>query len=439
MSLLNNETSFILIVDDNPTNLEVLAKTLDDAGFNIRIEVDGASALELLEEDEHPELILLDVQMPGIDGFETCRRIKMNPQTQDIPIIFMTALADTESKVKGLSLGAVDYISKPFEGQEVLARVKVHLEIRYLTKTLQQWNEDLEQRVRERTKALEAAQVQLVQQEKFATMGQLVAGVAHEVNNPIGCITNNIAPAHNFVANITTMIRIYQKYCTVSAPEIEQSLEELDIEFALLDLPKLLHSMKLSAERIKDISVSLRNFSRLDTTNKELVSLHTGLDSTLMILQHRLKSKDSRPAIEVIKQYGAIPEIECYAGQLNQVFMNLLANAIDAVRDVTNPKICIFTEMLNSTTVVVRIADNGTGMSEEVKKRLFEPLFTTKPVGKGTGLGLSIARQIVEEKHGGKLSFESYLGKGTEFYLNLPINMHILSKSTTTARYIDRI
>ncbi|MBW4604247.1 MAG: hybrid sensor histidine kinase/response regulator [Calothrix sp. FI2-JRJ7] len=422
MSLINNETSFILIVDDNPTNLEVLAKTLDDAGFNIRIEVDGASALELLEEDEHPELILLDVQMPGIDGFETCRRIKMNPKTQDIPIIFMTALADTESKVKGLSLGAVDYISKPFEGQEVLARVKVHLQIRYLTKTLQQWNEDLEQRVRERTKALETAQVQLVQQEKFATMGQLVAGVAHEVNNPIGCITNNIAPAHDFVANITKMIRIYQKYCTTLIPEIEQSLEELDIEFALLDLPKLLHSMKLSAERIKDISVSLRNFSRLDITNKELVSLHAGLDSTLMILQHHLKCKDSRPAIEVIKQYGAIPEIQCYAGQLNQVFMNLLANAIDAVRDVTNPKICISTEMPNSTTIVVRIADNGTGMSEEVKKRLFEPLFTTKPVGKGTGLGLSIAKQIVEEKHGGKLSFESYLGKGTEFYLNLPIN-----------------
>ncbi len=422
MSLINNEMSFILIVDDNPTNLEVLAKTLDNEGFNIRIEVDGASALELLEEDEHPELILLDVQMPGIDGFETCRRIKMNPKTQDIPIIFMTALTDTESKVKGLSLGAVDYISKPFEGQEVLARVKVHLQIRYLTKTLQQWNEDLEQRVRERTKALETAQVQLVQQEKFATMGQLVAGVAHEVNNPIGCITNNIAPAHDFVANITKMIRIYQKYCTTLIPEIEQSLEELDIEFALLDLPKLLHSMKLSAERIKDISLSLRNFSRLDTTNKELVSLHTGLDSTLMILQHRLKSKDSRPAIEIIKQYGAIPEIECYAGQLNQVFMNLLANAIDAVRDVTNPKIFIFTEMLNSTTVVVRIVDNGTGMSEGVKQRLFEPLFTTKPVGKGTGLGLSIAKQIVEEKHGGKLSFESYLGKGTEFYLNLPIN-----------------
>ncbi|OKH47286.1 hybrid sensor histidine kinase/response regulator [Calothrix sp. HK-06] len=422
MSLLNNETSFILIVDDNPTNLEVLAKTLDNEGFNIRIEVDGASALELLEEDEHPELILLDVQMPGIDGFETCRRIKMNPKTQDIPIIFMTALTDTESKVKGLSLGAVDYISKPFEGQEVLARVKVHLQIRYLTKTLQQWNEDLEQRVRERSKALEAAQIQLVQKEKFATMGQLVAGVAHEVNNPIGCITNNIAPAHDFVANITKMIRIYQKYCTTVIPEIEQSLEELDIEFALLDLPKLLHSIKLSAERVKDISVSLRNFSRLDTTAKELVSLHTGLDSTLMILQHRLKSKDSRPAIEVIKQYGAIPEIECYAGQLNQVFMNLLANAIDAVRNVTDPKICISTEMLNSTIVVVRIADNGTGMSEEVKQRLFEPLFTTKPVGKGTGLGLSIARQIVEEKHGGKLSFESYLGRGTEFYLNLPIN-----------------
>jgi signal transduction histidine kinase len=160
----------------------------------------------------------------------------------------------------------------------------------------------------------------------------------------------------------------------------------------------------------------------LDTTNKELVNLHTGLDSTLMILQHRLKSTGSHPAIKVIKQYGTISEFECYGGQLNQVFMNLLANAIDAVRDVTDPKISISTEMLNSNTILVRIADNGTGMSEEVKQRLFEPLFTTKPVGKGTGLGLSIARQIVEEKHGGKLSFESYPSKGTEFCLILPIN-----------------
>ncbi|WP_445291779.1 hybrid sensor histidine kinase/response regulator [Calothrix sp. NIES-2098] len=418
----NLEPGFILIVDDNPTNLSVLAQTLKAAGLSIRIATDGKSALrQLAENSDRPELILLDVQMPGIDGFETCCQLKANPTTQDIPVIFMTALADTHSKVKGLSLGAVDYITKPFEGEEVLARVRVHLQMRLLGKTLQQWNEQLEQRVTERTAALQKAQVQLVQQEKLATLGQLVAGVAHEINNPMGCIYSNIPIAQDYLKDINTILRLYQKCCTSLTPEIEKALKEIDIDFIFEDFSKLLYTLKLSTERIQDISVSLRNFSRLDVDTKVLTNLHDGIDSTLLILGHRLKAVGSYPAIEIIKEYGSIPEVECYPSLLNQVFMNLLANAIDALEEEPNPTIRICTEMLHGW-VIIRILDNGEGISEEVKQRLFEPLFTTKPSGKGTGLGLSIARQIVEEKHGGQLSMVSELGKGCEFVIKIPLH-----------------
>ncbi|MBD2446418.1 response regulator [Nostoc sp. FACHB-152] len=417
----NLETSFILIVDDNPTNLSVLAQTLKAAGLSIRIATDGESALEQLADNcDRPELILLDVQMPRIDGFETCRQIKANPTTQDIPVIFMTALTDTESKVKGLSLGAVDYITKPFEGEEVLARVRVHLQMRLLNKTLQQWNEQLEQRVTERTSALQKAQIQLVQQEKLATLGQLVAGIAHEINNPMGCIYSNIPIAHEYLTDITTIIRLYQQSSVSLTPEIKQALKDIDIDFILEDFLKLLDTIELSTKRIQEISASLRNFSRLDTNTKVLTNLHDGLDSTLLILHHRLKAVGCRPAIEIIKEYSNIPEVECYPSLLNQVFMNVLANAVDAVEERPNPQIRICTEILPEERVLIRIADNGKGICEEVKSRLFEPLFTTKPPGKGTGLGLSIARQIIEEKHGGQLNLVSECGKGCEFAIEIP-------------------
>lgn len=423
MSNLQEDCGFILIVDDNPTNLSVLAQIIKGAGFSIRIETDGESALEQLqtEDNEYPALIMLDVQMPGIDGFETCRRLKEHPKTCDIPVIFMTAAADVASKVKGLSLGAVDYITKPFEGEEVLARVRIQLQMRQLTQKLQSWNEELEQKVAERTSQLQKTHVQLVQQEKFAVMGQLVAGVAHEINNPIACIVSNMEPAYEYVFDIIEVLRLYQKHYSTPVAEIQEVLEDRDIEFALEDLPKILDSINLSSQRIKDISVSLRNFSRNDLSTKVHFNVHDGLESTLLILQHRLKAVGDRPLIQVEKQYAQLPEVECYPGLLNQVFMNLLANAIDAVENVTQPKIWISTQILDSANIAIIIADNGIGMSAEIKHKLFEPLFTTKAVGKGTGLGLSIAREIIGNKHNGELSFRSELGKGTEFILTLPV------------------
>ena len=414
------DSGFILIVDDNPTNLSVLAYALKGAGFSIRIATDGQSAIEQIQ-DDLPELILLDVQMPGIDGFETCFRLKSNSVTQDIPIIFMTALADVESKVKGLSLGAVDYITKPFEQQEVLVRVRIHLELRHLTKTLKQWNETLEEQVLERTSALQKAQVQLVQQEKLATLGQLISGVAHEINNPMSCIVSNITPASQYITDLKTVIKLYQKHYPQPVPEISKFLEDLDIDFSLDDLSKILKSMKLSADRIQNILVSMRNFSRSDSTKKMLVNVHDGIDSSLVILQHRLKAMGNRPEIEVIKEYGDLPLIECYQGPLNQVFMNILANGIDALDNRPEPRIKVTTKLIDKNWVEIQISDNGLGIPEDIKPKLFEPLFTTKPLGRGTGLGLSISRQIVEEKHGGKIDFVSEVGKGTNVSIVIPI------------------
>ncbi|QMS88565.1 hybrid sensor histidine kinase/response regulator [Nostoc edaphicum CCNP1411] len=419
--LKTSNTGFLLIVDDNPTNLSVLCEALSIEGFRFRVAVDGETAIALAERNR-PELILLDVQMPGIDGFETCRRLKANPVTQNIPIIFTTALADTESKTKGFSLGAVDYIPKPFAQEEVIARVRVHLQVKQLT-------ESLEKQVSDRTAALQQIQVQLVQQEKLSTLGELIAGVAHEINNPLSFITSNIPPLEEYFAGISKIIQLYQQDYPNPTAKISTAIDELDLEFILEDITKILNSLKLGSERIQNLSTSLRNFYRSDSDEKLLADLHQGLDSTLMILQHRLKGNGDRPAIEVIKSYGIIPEINCYLGQMNQVFMNILANAIDALDEALIlgkisdqiPQIQITTEVDSEQWIVIRIADNGTGIPESVKQRLFEPLFTTKPVGKGTGLGLSIAHQIVLEKHNGTLEVNSQMGMGTEFTIRIPI------------------
>ncbi|OUL33776.1 hybrid sensor histidine kinase/response regulator [Nostoc sp. T09] len=419
MTKISNN-GFILIVDDNPTNLSVLSEALASEGLRFRVAVDGESAIAQAERNQ-PDLILLDVQMPGLNGFETCRRLKANPVTQKIPIIFTTALADMDSKTKGFSLGAVDYIPKPFAQEEVIARVRVHLRLKQL-------NEFLEQQVRDRTAALQQAQVKLVQQEKLSTLGELIAGIGHEMNNPINFITSNIPPLEEYIGGVTEILQLYQQEYPNPTAKITTALEDWDLEFILQDMVKILDSFKLGTERIRQVSTSLRTFCRSDSDTKVPADLHQGLDSTLMILQHRLKGNGDLPGIEVIKKYGTLPEVNCYLGQMNQVFINIIANAIDALDEAINkgkmsnkiPQIQITTEINSQHWVVIRIADNGIGIPERLKQRLFEPLFTTKPVGKGTGLGLSIAHQIVVEKHKGTMEVNSQPGIGTEFKIAIP-------------------
>lgn len=437
--LTNSIYETILIIDDNPTNLEVLHNALSSSGYEILVEMDGLSGIEQAK-NHSPDLILLDVQMPGIDGFETCRQLQSDPLTSSIPVIFMTALIDTSHKVKGFQFGAVDYITKPFQQEEVLARIQTHLKLRRLSLKLEQQNQDLEQRVQQRTaevtetlQELKRAQLQLVQNEKLSVLGQLVAGIAHEINNPVGCISGNLKQAILAMKDIVDYLHLYQTKFPDPDKELQQAAEELDIEFLLDDLPKMFMSMQMGVERICNLSTSLRTFSRADADTKICADIHEGIESTLMILQHRLNAQENRPAIQVIKNYGDIPKINCYLGQLNQVFMNILANAIDALEDMSQERsyeaikampnqITITTELKDDgQSAVVRIADNGVGMTEEVKQRLFDYLFTTKPVGKGTGLGMTIAHQIITEKHRGMIAVNSKQGEGTEFIIALPI------------------
>ncbi|MBY5284095.1 hybrid sensor histidine kinase/response regulator [Aphanizomenon flos-aquae CCAP 1446/1C] len=416
-------TGLVLIVDDTPSNLEVISDTLSDAGFDVAIAISGDRALQQVER-YLPDLILLDVMMPGIDGFETCRRLKANDRSCHIPIIFMTALSDSESKVKALELGAVDYIVKPFYEKEVLARVSTHLQLSHLTRTLSA-------QVAQKAAELEASQLQLIQKEKMSALGNLVAGVAHEINNPIGAIVGNVDAVQDYIHDLLGIIDLYNRKFPQPDAEIEDELKAVDLDYIREDLPKLIRAMKDGGDRIISISQSLRIFSRADNNTKQSFNLHDGIDSTVLILRHRLKANEHRPAIEVVTDYGQIPEIVCFPGQINQVFMNILANAIDALEESNSG--CSFAEIqarpnrINIDTKVegnwvkIAIIDNGLGMSEGVKTSIFDHLYTTKAVGKGTGLGLAIAKQIIEQTHAGKLSCYSVVDKGTEFVIHLPL------------------
>jgi signal transduction histidine kinase len=278
---------------------------------------------------------------------------------------------------------------------------------------------------------LHQTQSQMVQSEKMSALGNLVAGVAHEINNPIGFLNGSITNAQEFVQDLLAHLNLYQKQA--ATPVIQDHAEEIDLEFLSQDLPKLLGSMAGATYRIKDISNSLRTFSRADTESKIRADLQEGLDSTLLILKYRLKANEQRPEIEVVRDYGKVPAIDCFPGQLNQVFMNILANAIDALDETAQQfsfaelkeqpqKITIQTRVVSEfNQVEIRIQDNGKGMTEEVKARIFDHLFTTKGVGKGTGLGLAIAQQIIVEKHEGAIEVNSELNQGTEFVIHLPI------------------
>jgi len=598
----------ILIVDDIPENLRLLSKMLTQQGYQVRKAINGWLALRGVN-SAPPELILLDIKMPEMDGYEVCQKLKASEKTREIPVIFLSALSDVLDKVKAFDVGGADYITKPFHQQEVLARIEHQITIQRQKVRLQQeirhrqqaeealrrseakllaaqrvahlgnwefdlltqqftWSKELfcifgldssqpepsyteflgliypddrelmqqiltyglsltahsskptskscelefrivrpdgsiryieakgepilneqgqlskffgvvqditqyketeealrQSEARERDKAtqleltlneLKRAQAQLVQTEKMSSLGQMVAGVAHEINNPISFIYGNLDPASKYFQDLIHLIHFYQQTYPHTTPEIQELTQKIDLDFLVSDWQKLINSMQVGAERIKDIVESLRNFSRESESALKAVDIHEGIDNTLLILQHRLRAVGNHSSIEIIKKYSQLPLVTCYASELNQVFMNLLSNAIDALtppfakdsgsqlmingnssiklnkeKSVT-PKIWISTKtgcikspkqpQQTAENIEIRIADNGPGISEQLLHRIFEPFFTTKPVGSGTGLGLSISYQIVVEKHHGQLSCISTEGEGTEFVVEIPVN-----------------
>lgn len=424
----NSSQFTILIIDDTPTNLEVLYQSLDQFGYDVLVEMDGNSGIEQAQVNS-PDLILLDVMMPGIDGFETCYQLKNNPKTQDIPIIFMTALSDTVDKVKGLQLGAVDYITKPFQREELWARIQVHLRLRQVTLELENTLAELKD-----------TQLQLIQSEKMSSLGQLVAGIAHEINNPISFIAGNINYLDNYAHDLLNITQFcQQKYS--GDPELSEKSEEIDLDFMLQDLPKLMSSMKIGTSRISEIVTSLRNFSRLDEAAIKHADIHEGIESTLLILKNRLNATMYRPEIEVIKSYDDLPLVECHGAEINQVIMSILSNAIEAldekaeqqllhesnIDNQTEYQIKVQTKAINSDWISINIKDNGMGICEAVKSKIFDLFFTTKPIGKGMGLGLSISYNIIADKHNGRLLCLSEPGKGTEFRIEIPVTSQLVN------------
>ncbi len=333
------------------------------------------------------------------------------------PIQHLTMIAKKTTEKSNFDLQAVIFAE---DEVGVLAKSfnQLNQKAKQLLTTSHKQATELQQALRK----LQSSQAQIIQAEKMSSLGQMVAGVAHEINNPINFIHGNITHASEYSEDLLKLVALYQKYIPEPPEEIIQAIEDLDWDFVSQDLPKVLNSMEIGSQRIREIVESLRSFSRLDHSEIKAVDIHEGIESTLMILHHRLKAKSERKEIRVSKKYGKLPLVECYPGQLNQVFMNLLANAIDAVEDSSSPKISISTGF-QGNWIRIRIADNGIGISQETQAKLFDPFFTTKAVGKGTGLGLSISYQIIAERHGGKIRCKSKLGQGTEFLVQIPLKL----------------
>lgn len=396
--------------------------------------------------------------------------------------VIITALRDAKGQLQGFVRVTRD-ITERKRAEEALQRAHTQLEIRVEERTAQltQINELLKQEIteRERTEAalrqskarlknqaqqleaetqhvkalldeLQRTQAQLIQTEKMSSLGQLVAGVAHEINNPVGFIYGNLDYANCYIKDLMRLVKLYSSHYPEPVEQIQVELEAIDFDFLMTDMPKLLSSMKVGANRLRQIVLSLQNFLRAEQTVMKPIDLHDGINNTLLLLQNRLKATDSHPEIIVHKDYGILPLVEGFAGQLNQVFMNLLTNAIDVLElptlgrnkeryiTISSSVEDLVREYATATGekiphAVISIADNGPGMTEEVGRRLFDPFFTTKPVGKGTGLGLSISYQIVVEKHGGLLTCISEPGKGAKLVVAIPLQQRASSSTSESA------
>ncbi|MEH2437742.1 MAG: response regulator [Nostoc sp.] len=434
LNQINHHKRNILVVDDTPDNLRLLSAMLTTQGFEVRKALNGKMALTACQM-VLPDVILLDINMPDMDGYQVCQQLKADEKTCEVPVIFISALDDVVDKVKAFDVGGVDYIAKPFHGAEVVLRIENQINLRLLQVKLQEKNFLLQQALDE----LKASQVQQIQNEKMVALGQLVAGLAHEINNPISFIYGNLQYTAEYVKDLVNLIEAYQQEYPKATLKIQQIAKDIDLNFMIKDLQNLIGAMYRGSDRIQEIVLALQHFSRHDEAEMKQVNIHEDIENTLVMLQHRLRETGDRPAIVVVKDYGNLPLVTCYASELNQVFMHLLNNAIDAIEEgvgsgergvgnlssnpytlLPTPQIRIHTEV-TLNMVKIAIADNGPGIEESLRSRLFDPFFTTKPVGRGSGLGLSISYQIIVQKHRGNITCTSSFGQGAEFAIEIPI------------------
>lgn len=412
----------ILFVDDEPSFESLIKrqfrKKIRAQEYNFVFASNGLEALHKLETEKPIDVVITDINMPEMNGLTLLEKIKASDLT--IKTVVLSAYSDMKNIRTAMNRGAFDFLTKPIDFEDLEITINRAL--------------DQIKQIRENQQKLQQTQTQLVQSEKMSALGQLVAGVAHEINNPVGFISGNIAVAEDYFNDLLDLLNLYQQNFPDPGAEIWAKMKEIDIKSLVDDVPELISSMKEGTDRIYHLSTSLRTFSRSDLCNKVAFNIHDGIDSTLLILKHRLKASDIRPPIDVRKEYAELPVVMCYPGQLNQVFMNLIANAVDALDDwsrgrsweemMASPNtVTIRTYLIeDKNRVAISVADNGPGIPQEVKERVFEYLFTTKPVGTGTGLGLSISYQIIAEKHEGEIKCISEVGKGAEFIIEIPLN-----------------
>ncbi len=412
----------ILVIDDTPANLEILIRLFQKEGYKVRAVPNGMMGIRAAE-NEPPDIVLLDVNMPEMNGYDVCRAMKQTEKLRNIPVIFISALTETFDKVTAFEAGGVDYITKPIQFQESLARVRTHLALRRYQRMLEERNTELNVALNQ----LKEAQSQLVNSEKMASLGVLTAGVAHEINNPISFIQTSAIGLKN---NIRFFLGLQEQYETVLAsldPNALTGLQEYKTEYEFSDrleeLTLLTENILTGATRISNIVRSLRLFSRLDETDSKSIDIHENIDSTLLLLQPRMNNR-----FNVIREYGQIDLVPCFPAKISQVFMNLISNAIDAIEAKPLPGTGDFirirtgvAEINHNRYVTIEIEDTGEGIPEDLLKKIFDPFFTTKPVGKGLGLGLSISTNIIKE-HGGQLEAGNLTPSGAIFRIVLPIN-----------------
>ncbi len=419
--LLKNEQLFIEAIDNDQDNdLVVLQSTPVEESEDIPL-----SLIHYVTRTQQP-LVINDATQEAIYKEDSYILRKQPKSILCAPIFY-------QGKFTGIIYLENNQVTGAFTNSrlEILKLLTSQAAISIENARLYAGEQEKSQQLQQSLETLQQTQAQLVQTEKISSLGQLVAGVAHEVNNPVGFIAGNLSIANQYIEDLMQLLSLYQTNLPSPPEEIETFQEDIDLDYLLEDLPKMITSMELGTDRIRDIMQSLRNFSRTDSAEKKPVNVHEGIETTLMILQHRLKANPERPTIEVVKKYDELPPVKCYSGQLNQAFMNLFANAIDALDESNegktyaeiekNPNVITIRTSADEDKVTIRIADNGPGMPEQVRSQLFNAFFTTKPEGKGTGLGLSISYQIVTETHGGNLYCLSSPGNGAEFVIELPL------------------
>lgn len=420
----------ILIIDEDVQTQEKFQNILQERGYEVTTADSTASVLANIE-NIRPQLIIYAWMSDKVDALSAIKHLKNYPDLASAFYLLFTQPQLLKSQFLDWETLIDDWLFAPIDAEEFDLRVSRGL-TKYKTSSERQ-NSNSPQ-LQQALSDLRLAQERLIQSEKFSSLGQMISGITHEINNPVSVVKGNVSHAADYAQDLIDLIELYGEEYSDPTPEIQDRIEEIDLEFLLEDLPQVIESMKSGAERIRQLVESLRNIYRVDDSEERTVDLHQIIDDIILILQPQLKGKKGR-AINLVKDYGKLPEVKCYPGQLNQVFMNLLNNAIDALEDKRmettseEPTIRVKTELASAdntdlptaSRAIIRIKDNGTGISEAIQNQIFEPFFSTKPLGTGTGFGLNICHQIVVETHRGQLECVSQPGEGTEFIISLPL------------------